>query len=378
MPPRVPAACGDASPASGRGSGVDLDAQPAGRAGASRPGRRQSAAWSGARTSQRPSAGPSTSTGRRRARPSTNAAAASPGHGGQRRLRAGSAARPGGPPRPRPAGTGRRGRRRRSPRGSGRRVWTRIRPPPLAAHRPGGRPGPAGPGPARRRGSGGPAAPGRSRGRPPRRAPATRCSTASVPTRIGRVRRRAGAVVGRDLGHRPAGQRLAAPPGPGSRPTRSVFSRVAPQARQTAGRTVARQRRHAQARRRRRRVDRRPAHTLAAGQLAARRAGQQAGPALAVEHADHPAAGLGLADAASTRRDEYRPEPGRLAPAVDDLDDRPARPAPRCGTGASSRPAAPAPPATGTATSARTARPPAGPARRPRRGRSRSGARSSW
>ena len=50
----------------------------------------------------------------------------------------------------------------------GRRVWTRIRPPPARA-RPAGRPGPAGRAPARRPGTGAPAARRRCPGRPRRR-----------------------------------------------------------------------------------------------------------------------------------------------------------------------------------------------------------------
>ena len=78
----------------------------------------------------------------------------------------------------------------------------------------------------------------------------------------------------------------------------------------------------------------------------ARRAGQQPGSALGVEHARpraRPAAGGGPAPTSRARSAS-----GVLPAPVDDLDDRPARRAPRPRDGVSSGPHRPAPPATGS------------------------------
>ena len=109
-------------------------------------------------------------------------------------------------------------------------------------------------------------------------------------------------------------------------------------------------------------------HALAAGQLAAGLAGQQARPTGAVEHAQHPAV------AAQQPHERRGQQAGvRVLPAhVDDVDDRASPPARRPATGVSSRP-----PVerlerrAGRRQHAGHARP-AAPARRRRRGRARS------
>ena len=105
------------------------------------------------------------------------------------------------------------------------------------------------------------------------------------------------------------------------------------------------------------------------------RAGQQPGPARAVEHAHHPAVARA---AARTSAGGSRPGARVLAAPVDDVDDRPPGPLLRPRDGASRRARGRAPRATGTARSARRARPPAGPARAATSRACHVGACSSW
>ena len=226
----------------------------------------------------------------RRAGPPRRPAAAGPdtsGHRGHRRQAQGACAPP---PRPRLSSRGRPagppGRRDGRAGGSGPGPGPGARPPA-------GRRGPAGPGtprPARTRGASSSWSKSTNATAPKPSAGLSRCSTASVPTSTSCVGKAAGGR--RDLARRAARPGPPAPRGPGSRPTRRSA--------QPGGPARGADRRADEAALR---ADQwsggapsacwaraRPA-PLAAGQLPARGASQQAGPAGAVEHAHHPALG---------------------------------------------------------------------------------------
>ena len=146
---------------------------------------------------------------------------------------------------------------------------------------------------------------------------------------------RPAAVARGHLGHRPAGQQLQLLAGPGdAHPERLQPGRAARGADRGAGRPAAPAGTAPSVRPRRP-----PARArLAAGQLPAGAARQQPGPALAVEHAHHPA---GRRRASRTRVDQpgrVEARPGRLVAGGRRPRRRASRPAPRCATAPAAAP----------------------------------------
>ena len=289
--------------------------------GRRRPGRRHRTAWSGARTSQRPAAGPSTSTPPRAAKAVDEGRGGLARHGGQGRLRRQAQRRPAGRLHHREAGrVGVEGGVEHLVAGQpGLDQQPSV--PPRPARPPAGRPGPGGRRPARRPCGGGPAAPGRSRGRRPHGPPPPGGGRPRCPP--GRRRR------ARPPPPSPAATSATGWPASGSSSSRARVT-PAPQGLHPGG--AARGAHHralgpapAAAQPASAGVGHGSRADLAAGQLPARHARQQRCPALAVEDAHHPPAGRRLPDQGD-QPGRVEARPGRLVPAVDDLDDGPAGP----------------------------------------------------
>ena len=306
--------------ASARRGSTSTRRRPGGRGTAARASQRTW--WSAARRSQRPSATSATWTPDGRPSASMKAGGRRPGDLGQGARTAGSPGAPGVPARRRPPARGRPGPRPARPRGPGRRVCRSTRPAGPGAGRPGAGGHPRRPGHQREgllRGAvaRGQAAPGRDRGRPPRRP--GRC--AAAPPRCRPPPASAGspaadAAVTSTTGSPTTGLELLADAGHAGPHVPEAHPAAGQAHRRPLGAAASAAERLVGL------VDGRAAG-LAGRQLTARRAGEQTGPARAVEHAQD--AGVGPQQAHQRVGVEAGP-PRVLGSAVDHLHDRPPRP----------------------------------------------------